>query len=197
MEDYCGIPLQIRRSRRKTLSVRVCGDGSLMVSAPLRMSDRQILAFLQEKDHWVKSHAEKVRSTMQTASASPLSGDEIKELRLKAKAILQEKVKYYAGRMQVTYGNITVRCQQGRWGSCSAQGNLSFNCLLMLAPEAVQDYVVVHELAHRKQMNHSAAFWNEVALVLPDYRNQVLWLKRNGAVLIERMRLGEKESAHV
>ena len=72
-------------------------------------------------------------------------------------------------------------------GSCSGAGNLNFNCLLMLAPPEVRDYGVVHELCHRKEMNHSARFWKEVENILPDYRQRRAWLKENGGRLIARM----------
>ena len=83
---------------------------------------------------------------------------------------------------------ITIRNQKTRWGSCSSKGNLNFNCLLMLTPPEVIDYVVVHELCHRKEMNHSGAFWAEVEKVLPDYKEQVKWLKENGGQIIGRMK---------
>ena len=89
--------------------------------------------------------------------------------------------------MGVSYGRITIRCQKTRWGSCSAKGNLNFNCLLMLAPPEVADYVVVHELCHRKHMNHGAAFWSEVARILPDYARHRAWLKENGSRLLARL----------
>ena len=95
--------------------------------------------------------------------------------------------------MQVDYGRITIRNQTGRWGSCSSTGNLNFNCLLMLAPTSVQDYVVVHELSHRRHMDHSAAFWQEVASVLPDYKKEEAWLKTEGKVLLMRMKCGREE----
>jgi predicted metal-dependent hydrolase len=72
-----------------------------------------------------------------------------------------------------------------RWGSCTAQGNISLNCLLTLVPEAVMDYVIVHELCHRIEMNHSSRFWRLVETVLPDYKIQKQWLKEHGADLVK------------
>jgi len=87
----------------------------------------------------------------------------------------------------VDYGRITIRSQRTRWGSCSAKGNLNFNCLLMLCPEEVRDYVVIHELCHRKELNHSPKFWAEVEKVCPDHARQRKWLKENGGSLIARL----------
>lgn len=97
------------------------------------------------------------------------------------------RVKYYSDIMEVTYGKITIRNQKTRWGSCSGKGNLNFNCLLMLMPPEVIDYVVVHELCHRKEMNHSKAFWKEVEKILPNYKEAVGWLKKEGRGIIRRM----------
>ena len=88
----------------------------------------------------------------------------------------------------VDYGRIAIRNQVSRWGRCSSKGNLNFNCLLMLCPPEVVDYVVVHELCHRRHMDHSVAFWGEVERVLPDYKARRAWLKERGGVLIQRMR---------
>ena len=88
----------------------------------------------------------------------------------KALCVIPERVEYFAEMMNVTYGRITIREQKTRWGSCSSKGNLNFNWKLVLMPEEVLDYVVVHELAHRKEMNHSERFWNHVEKVLPDYQ---------------------------
>ena len=110
----------------------------------------------------------------------------IKELADKARIFIPERVKYYAEVIGVDYGRITIRCQKTRWGSCSSKGNLNFNCLLMLMPSEVIDYVVVHELCHIKQMNHSKAFWKEVEKVLPNYRKSAVWLKNEGSRIMMR-----------
>ena len=85
--------------------------------------------------------------------------------------------------MGVTYGRISIREQKTRWGSCSSKGNLNFNWRLIFAPPEVLDYVVVHELAHRKEMNHSKAFYAIVESIMPDYRKWKKWLKENGGTL--------------
>ena len=116
-----------------------------------------------------------------------LTNAEIQELADKALDYIPKRVEYFSKLIGVNYGRITIRSQKTRWGSCSAKGNLNFNCLLMLTPPEIIDYVVVHELCHRKQMNHSSAFWAEVEKILPDYKERRLWLKKNGGALIERM----------
>lgn len=90
------------------------------------------------------------------------------------------RVEYFAPLVGVTYNRIFIKEQKTRWGSCSSQGNLNFNWRLILAPEEVLNYVVVHELAHRKEMNHSKAFYAIVESVLPDYRQSRKWLRENG-----------------
>ena len=118
-------------------------------------------------------------------SRKKLSEKELKLLAAKARIVLSQKVAYYAEQMGVEYGRIAIRCQRTRWGSCSSKKNLNFNCLLMFTPEAVQDYVVVHELCHLKEMNHSKRFWHEVEQVMPDYKVHKKWLKENGGKIMQ------------
>ena len=101
--------------------------------------------------------------------------------------VVPGRVAHFASLVGVNYGRITIRNQRTHWGSCSSKGNLNFNCLLMLAPAEVLDYVVVHELCHRKEMNHSARFWTEVEKVIPDYKVHEKWLKTEGSRLMRRM----------
>lgn len=116
-----------------------------------------------------------------------LTVKELRNLARDAAAYIPERVSFYASLMDVSYGRITIRNQKSRWGSCSSKGNLNFNCLLMLAPLEIIDYVVVHELCHRREMNHSPLFWREVEKVLPDYKKRRKWLKDNGEKLMRRM----------
>ena len=102
---------------------------------------------------------------------------------------IPQRTAYYAPLVKVSYGRITIRNQKSRWGSCSSKGNLNFNCLLMLMPPEVIDYVVVHELCHRLEMNHSERFWKEVERVLPDYKLRKKWLRENGDRIMRRMAL--------
>ena len=94
---------------------------------------------------------------------------------------------HFAPSIGVTFGRITIRRQRTKWGSCSSKGNLNFNVLLMLAPPDILDYIVVHELCHRRELNHSAHFWSEVEKVMPDYREKEKWLKENGGALMDRL----------
>jgi predicted metal-dependent hydrolase len=83
-----------------------------------------------------------------------------------------------------SYSKLTIRSQRTRWASCSRSGTMSFNWRLLLAPEQVLDYVVWHEVCHLQVLDHSPRFWRLVARHFPDYREQVRWLRRNGATLV-------------
>ena len=175
---------QIIRSDRKTVALQIGAGGQVLVRAPRRMTEAQIREFVESKASWVMGHLAKRE---QQAKQPPITMEQIHALAAQAVKKIPERVEYYAALIGVRYGTITIRNQTSRWGSCTGEGNLNFNCLLMLAPPRVLDYVVVHELCHRKQMNHSAAFWAEVEKIMPDYKQLRQWLKDNGGSLIRRM----------
>ena len=174
----------VHRSNRKTISIRITPEGQIQVRCPQRMKNADIHRFVEEKSPWIAKHLASIQARPQEPKFTP---EEISILAQRAKTALPPRIAHYAQLMGVTYGRITIRSQRSRWGSCSSKGNLNFNCLLMLTPLEVWDYIIVHELAHRKHMNHSAAFWAEVEKILPNYRNQVRWLKENGNALIARL----------
>ena len=180
------IPYKLIRSRRKTLGLELRPEG-LVVRAPLRATNEQVEYFVEQHRQWVLQHQEKLERQKQQAAELPtLTETELKELAERARRYIPERVRYYAPKVRVDYGSITIRSQKSRWGSCSSKGNLSFNCLLMLTPPEVIDSVVVHELCHRKEMNHSAAFYAHVLRVFPEYRMWHRWLKENGPTLLLR-----------
>ncbi|MFQ9824944.1 MAG: M48 family metallopeptidase [Mediterraneibacter faecis] len=175
------------RSNRKTVAIQVNSDLSVTVRAPYSASEKDIEEILKKKEAWISRHIEKIKKTKERFEAEPtekLTREKVIALADEALKVIPERVEYFAKVIGVTYGKITVRNQKTRWGSCSSKGNLNFNCLLMLAPPEVLDYVVVHELCHRKQMNHSKAFWLEVEKVLPNYKEVRKWLKEEGSQMI-------------
>ncbi len=179
--------MQIIRSNRKTMSIEIRPDLSVIVRVPLRTTDRQVREFVAEKEDWIRSHLEKVRQrNEEKAALVPLSAEEIEALADQALKVIPPKVEIFAKKIGVTYGRITIRNQKTRWGSCSGKGNLNFNCCLMRAPEEILDYVIVHELCHRLEMNHSPAFWAKVETVLPDYKRRRKWLKVRGRELMNK-----------
>ncbi len=183
-KTYHGIEYQIIRSSRKTLSIEVTRDGRVLARAPYRFPERDIERFIREKEERIKKRIEMIHDIRD--SVQPLTKEEIKDLARSAKKTIPERVNFYAKQMGVTFGRITIRHQKTRWGSCSDDGNLNFNCLLMLAPAEVLDYVVVHELCHLKELNHSGSFWEEVERVMPGYRKPAQWLEENGLALMAR-----------
>ena len=172
---------QLIRSRRRTVAIQITRQG-VVVRAPLRMSAGEIAAFVQSKRSWIEKAL-----AAQGPVLPALAADELKNLSRQAAQVLPARVAHYASLLQVSCGRITIRHQKTRWGSCSGKGNLNFNCLLMLTPPQVQDYVVVHELCHRLEMNHSPRFWALVEGVLPDYQKHRRWLKEEGRSLIARL----------
>ena len=178
---------ELIRSDRKTMAVEITEKG-VLVRAPKRASRLQIELFLDEHADWIaRKLAARQKRREEASEVAVLSDDELKTLSKRAAAYIPGRAAYYAPLAGVSYGRITIRAQKTRWGSCSAKGNLNFNRLLMLAPPEVIDSVVVHELCHRKEMNHSAAFYREVLRVFPEYHKWNRWLKENGHLLLARL----------
>lgn len=181
-----GLTYRLVRSKRKTLAIEV-RRGEVIVRAPYRMPEGLINAFVREKAPWIEKTLRKLETAQKREETRDLlTQEQIRELRERANRVLPALVREYAPMVGVGYGRISVKLLRSRWGSCSEKGNLNFNCLLMLAPDRVQRCVVVHELCHRKEMNHSAAFWREVGAVIPDYRECEKWLRTNGPAIMNR-----------
>ncbi len=178
---------ELIRSRRKTISARVT-DGKLTVNAPLNMPLSEIEFFLLSNESRILKMLERSEEVRRKAESDGiLSPREIDELAEKALSVIPQKAEYYSKIIGVSYNKITIRNQRTRWGSCSSKGNLNFNCLLMLTPDEVIDAVVVHELCHLKELNHSESFYREVRKAYPEYDKWNGWLRKNGAAIMARM----------
>ena len=187
LKEFCGLSVRVIKSDRRTVAVQL-RPNEIIVRSPKNITEKDIEAVLVKDRGWIEKHkkimAEQTRELDKVQSLTP---DEIRQLADKALKVIPERVRHYAPIVGVTYGRITIRNQRTCWGSCSSKGNLNFNCLLMLAPDDVVDSVVVHELCHRKQQNHSKAFYDEVYRVFPDYDRCKNWLKENGMFLMKRL----------
>jgi predicted metal-dependent hydrolase len=181
--------VEVRRSKRKSAAIKITADMQIVVFVPVYVSDNEIERMVISKSKWIDEHMLKVQSTIDERSKlEKITFEKIKELADQAVEYIPKRVKYYAEKENFVYNKITIKNLVSRWGSCSTKGNLNFNCLLMLTPDYVIDYIVVHELCHLREMNHSEKFWAEVEKIMPDYQRAELWLKQNGGNLISRMR---------
>lgn len=186
------LPCKVRFSKRKSLGIEINADGDIIVRAPVYISKRAAEAFIEEKRDWILKNREKLLAKKEASRLKPLTPLEEQKVAALKKRFLSAAKIYFPKRceelIQLTgghYEKITIRNQKTRWGSCSQTGTLSFNYRLMMAPPEVIDYVIVHELCHLTHMNHSKAFWNKVADILPDYAKRKQWLKVHGHELDE------------
>ncbi|MBQ8591846.1 MAG: M48 family metallopeptidase [Lachnospiraceae bacterium] len=185
------VPYLLIKSKRRTYAIEVSPDKGVIIRVPLRTSEKAIATILEERREWIVTHYLKMEQKReQRAKAKVGNGyTEVqrqyleKRYREAAKEYIPKRVDYFVTLTGGSYERITIRDQKTRWGSCSGRGTLSFNWKLMLAPPAILDYVVVHELCHLTHMNHSRDFWQAVELVLPDYKERRQWLKEHGEEL--------------
>ena len=182
------VSYRLIRSGRTTMALEV-RNGELIVRAPFRAPQADINRLLREKAVWIQKHLAASQEKRALADAvSPLTRSELENLAADAMAYIPGRVRHYAAILGVRVRRITIRNQRTRWGSCSAQGNLNFNCLLMLTPPEVIDSVVVHELCHLIEMNHSERFYRQVIRVFPEYDRWHSWLKEHQTELMARLK---------
>lgn len=170
---------EVRESiRAKHLRLSVYPDGKVRVTKPVKVSVRTADTFLKKHQAWIESTLEKFRKRAEkrkgieqiVLSRPRKNSNAYKEARKTARSLVTERLTHFNALYGFTYGAISIRDQKTRWGSCSANGNLSFNYRIVYLPEALQDYVIVHELCHTKEHNHSERFWNEVTKAIPNHQ---------------------------
>ena len=168
------IEVEIIRSKRRSMAIQIRTDGSVVVRVPMHASDRAIKRFVSAHARWIADNRGQMFERRKKLADNPYDIPAWESLSAADKKIAKQKimehVDYYARRMEIDYGSISMRNQKSRWGICSSKVNLNFNYRLAYLPEELLDYVVVHELAHRRHMDHSAAFWEEVETYYPAYK---------------------------
>lgn len=178
----------IKKSIRRSITIHIDDDKKIIVNAPIGTSVSTIEEFITEKKKWILKQLDKVEKQNQLAKdLGQLTPKDISVLKRKAKIIIPERVEYYSKLSGISYNRIFIRLQKSRWGSCSQEGNLNFNCLLALMPEEILDSVIIHELCHRRHMNHSKDFYDEINKYFPEYKKCDKWLKENGPAYFKRI----------
>ncbi len=166
---------EVIRSRRRTMSLQIKRDGSVVVRAPLKMPIKTINEFVSKHTDWIKSKQELVKSSHYLEVFDKKT---VEALKKRLRSIIDPLIEYYSTKMGVSPTKISINSAKTRFGSCSSKKSLNFSYRLALYPYEAIEYVCVHELAHIKEMNHSKRFWQIVEDILPDYKSRKALLKR-------------------
>ena len=156
-----------RRSRRLRLSVHLGGE--LVVSAPFGMPLETIENYMTQQAGWVMRNIDKY-SRVPLWAVMRGSKDEFNKYKEAALRLVERRIEYFNATYGFSYKNIAIKNQKTRWGSCSRKGNLNFNYKIVMLPDVLADYIIVHELCHLREFNHSQKFWDLVAAAVPQYR---------------------------
>lgn len=157
-------------SRARTMRVSVYPDGRVVVTKPVRLSTKVVERFVRDRKGWIQDAIQKMSVRAQKRANHPkiplprLRRGTLayKEAIKNARTLITGRVQYWSRVYGFSYGTITIRNQKSRWGSCTKAGNLSFNVRLVFLPPELVDYIVIHELCHTKEHNHSESFWHLV-----------------------------------
>lgn len=164
-----------KHARQKHLRLIAHADGSLIVSVPRSCTRAMAQAFVHDNIAWVRQQHSIMAQASRMVNVDPRVVQLIKKA---ARPIVVQRIAHFNAIYGFTYTAIHIRHQKTRWGSCSGDGVLSFNCALLGLPPSLRDYIVVHELCHLWEMNHSPRFWALVARTIPDYKKCRMQLRR-------------------
>jgi predicted metal-dependent hydrolase len=210
-------PTKIIRTNRRSLSLTIAKDGSLIVRAPKRLSMDYIYSFIKQKEKWILNKQRSIQNSRLTNNAffsgeqymfcgdvyTAIAIDKLKQIEISngniyvpidnfdgkrnlmlykfytsvTKEIISKRLEYFANIMQVNYSSIKIVNSKAKWGSCSSAGDLQFNLRLSMLPHKVIDYVIIHELSHLIEFNHSKQFYSIIESVMPDYKKHRTRLK--------------------
>ncbi len=168
---------QIIRCKRKSLALIITEDAQLVIRAPHRLPEADIHNFVQQKRHWIKRKIAQISSRPRPLVYSAAEKQAWRKL---AEQRITERCKYFSDLTGLKPRSIKISNAKKRWGSCGPKGTLNFTWRLILAPPEVIDCVIVHELVHLVERNHSKRFWSRVAEIIPDHKAHRRWLREKG-----------------
>jgi predicted metal-dependent hydrolase len=169
----------IKRSRRaRKVSITVHHTGEVVVTLPLLTSPFTAHRFVEKKSDWIRAMQQKLKKKFENKTVINQTRKDYLKHKKMAFRFIKERLEYYNRIYNFKYRRVAIRNQKSRWGSCSSKGNLNFNYALVHLPLELADYIVVHELCHIKELNHSKKFWNLVAIAIPDYKQRRFILKK-------------------
>lgn len=180
------------RSRRRSVALEINQNAELIIRAPKFTPIYIIEKFVNQKIDWITKKQkiaiekkEEIRKLKINLSSEALAkGEKVKKIdKNEAEKIISSRAKYYSKLTNLKYEKLKITSAKNRWGSCSFKNNINFSIRLAMAPKEVIDYVVIHELCHIKEKNHSKNFWSEVKKIMPEYKQNEKWLKTKGHLL--------------
>ena len=163
---------ELKRSKRKTISIKVSLDGTITVSAPLKTSKKIIDSFVENNSEWIEKALRKAAIRSTNADRYKIEEKDIPAFRKSAKLYLPDRTYYWAAIMGLEPSYVHITSAEKRYGSCNSKKGICYSYRLMAYPDDVIDYVIIHELAHIKHMNHSAEFYSLIEKYMPDYREK-------------------------
>jgi predicted metal-dependent hydrolase len=176
-------PVFVRHPRARRYLLRVEDDGRVRITVPRWGSKREAAAFAEREHAWIEKQRARVAGQRAASAREPMPTEIERELRNRAKRELPTRLLELAARHALTVTRVSIRNQRWRWGSCSRNGHICLNWRLIQMPDAVRDYVMIHELMHLRRMDHSRKFWKLVAQACPDYQAARQWLREHGRAL--------------
>lgn len=163
----------IKKSERaRTLRITIKADATVVVTIPSRMSMNRANAFIKEKERWIQQKVEFMKKRMEIRPPHMIpkgTAQERAEYKHEALALVKARLEYFNTLYGFKWNNVSIKNTSSRWGSCSRKGNLNFNYKIVMLTPALADYLVVHEMCHLKEFNHSRSFWDLVGKSIPDY----------------------------
>ncbi|MBI3400751.1 MAG: M48 family metallopeptidase [Acidobacteria bacterium] len=174
-------PIFVRHPRARRYVIRVADDGTVRVTVPRWGSKREAMAFAQAQRAWIERQRKRVEQDRLKPRPAPMAPEVERAFHVRAARELPARLLELAAQHGLTVSRVSVRNQRWRWGSCSPNGHICLNWRLVTMPEAVRDYVLIHELMHLKRLDHSPKFWKLVAQACPHYQDARRYLRSHGS----------------